>query len=190
MAVTKRNSFETWFGTAAGKAAFTSMALGDHYFETDTQLLFTYTGSAWVSAPEDVIVLSAGSAIIGKVGIDQTTPGTTNKVTTEGIAMSTYKTSALAASGVIKASAGTLYGFSGVNNSGSDQHIQIHDAAAVPVDTAVPIIVIIVPAGGNFSFDAGFHGVAFANGISWSNSSTLATKTIGSADCWVVASYK
>jgi hypothetical protein len=101
-----------------------------------------------------------------------------------------YYVTALAASGVIKASEGVLYGFSGINNKASAQYIQIFDSATVPADTGKPVFVLYVPAGSNFSFDAGHHGMTFASGISWSNSSTLATKTIGSADCWLTASYK
>ena len=73
LTVAKKQSFDTWYGTAAEKAAFTSMALGDKYFETDTQLLFEYTGAAWVTSSVDNLVLSAGTNLIGKVSIDQST---------------------------------------------------------------------------------------------------------------------
>ena len=43
------------------------MLLGDKYFETDTGLMFIYTGSAWVADSEDVLTLGAGTAVIGKV---------------------------------------------------------------------------------------------------------------------------
>ena len=51
MAVAKKQSFDTWFGTAAEKATFTSMALGDKYFETDTRMEFESTGASWVTSP-------------------------------------------------------------------------------------------------------------------------------------------
>jgi hypothetical protein len=163
------------------------------------------------------VVLAAGSAVVGKVGIDQTTPGTTNGVqinaalptgtnvigkvgidqTTDEVtnniqvkAESAYATTALAASGVIKNAAGTLYGISGLNNKTSDQYIQIFNTAAVPADGAAPFALIKVGAGCNFSYDFGIRGMRLTTGICWSNSSTLATKTIGAADCWLVASYK
>lgn len=97
-------------------------------------------------------------------------------------------TTALAASLVVKASAGVLLGFQGVNTSASPQYIQVHDAASLPADTAVPKMLITVPAGENFSLDLG-RGRVFTTGIVICNSSTAATKTIGSADCWIDAQY-
>jgi hypothetical protein len=98
-------------------------------------------------------------------------------------------TTALAASLVVKAVPGILYGLSGINNKGSAQYIQVHDATALPADAAVPKIVFTVPATSNFSIDFGYYGRAFLVGIVVCNSSTLATKTIGSADCWFDVQY-
>lgn len=96
---------------------------------------------------------------------------------------------ALEASHVIKASAGTLLGVTGYNNKSSAQFIQLHNTTTVPADTAVPVVVITVPASSNFSIDFGTYGRRFATGISICNSSTAATKTVGSADCWFDAQF-
>jgi len=98
-------------------------------------------------------------------------------------------TTAYATSLVVKASAGTLYGLSGYNSKASTQFIQVHDAAALPSDTAVPVFVMTVPASSNFSVEWGIYGKAFTTGIVVSNSSTGPTKTIGSADCWFDCRY-
>lgn len=132
-------------------------------------------------------VLVAGTAIIGKVGVDQTTPGTTNGV--EPANGSAAQTTAFAASLVVKAAAGSLYGFSGYN-SGPAQFIQVHNAASLPADTAVPIVVFKAPAADNFSWDSGGAAYPFSTGIVLSNSSTGPTKTIGAADCWFNALYR
>lgn len=98
-------------------------------------------------------------------------------------------TTANAASLIAKAGAGILYGLTGYNAKTSTQFIQLHDSATVPADTAVPKVVFAVPASSNFSLDYGEYGKSFASGIVICNSSTEATKTLGSADCWFDVQY-
>lgn len=90
---------------------------------------------------------------------------------------------ALAASLVLRNSPGTLIHLSGYN-SGGDQFIQIHDAAALPANGAVPFRVFKVFAASNFSFEVPLTGEFYGTGIVVCNSSTAPTKTIGAADCW------
>ena len=134
--------------------------------------------------------LEAGSAIAGKFGIDQTTNETTNKVMTQGIAMSKAKVSALAASLIVKATPGTLYNLIVYNTGLVDQYFQIHDSATLPADTAVPSIPLPVYAGSSAQIDFGQYGYPCAAGIVVCNSTAIATKVIGAADCWFVATYK
>lgn len=96
---------------------------------------------------------------------------------------------ALENSRIVKAGAGLLFGLSGFNNKGSAQFIQIFDSATVPADGVVPVVVLTVPTVANFSLDWVFPGRFFVRGIVITNSSTAATKTIGSADCWIDAQY-
>jgi hypothetical protein len=107
----------------------------------------------------------------------------------EGGNKESYSTKGLVASGVIKPRKGALFGIMGINNSESDQYIHIFDSATVPANGVEPDIVIPVPLESDFSIDFGVHGYKFKKGIAWSNSSTLETKTIGSADCWLNAIY-
>jgi hypothetical protein len=96
-------------------------------------------------------------------------------------APSAYDSTAYETGHIIKASAGVLRGISGYN-SGPAQWIQVHNSVTVPADTAVPLLVIKVPAQSNFSYDAGRFGKAFATGISVCNSTTSPAKTLGAAD--------
>jgi hypothetical protein len=99
-------------------------------------------------------------------------------------------TTADATSLVAKGSAGTVIAVYGYNAKTSDQYIQLHDASALPADTAVPEFVWKVKAEDNFFMTVPVGGVAFATGIVVCNSSTRATKTIGSADCWFTVVYR
>lgn len=92
-------------------------------------------------------------------------------------------TTAYAASLVVSSSPAKLHRITGYN-SGAAQFIQLHDAAALPADTAAPKIVISVAATSNFSIDFGEVGRLFDNGVIVCNSTTAPTKTIGSANCW------
>lgn len=102
---------------------------------------------------------------------------------------SVASSTAYEASRVVKAGPGRLLTLSGFNSKGSAQFIQVHNAAALPADTAVPLFTGTVPTVGNFLFDFGSLGIPCSVGITLSNSSTGPTKTIGSADCWFVATY-
>jgi len=96
-------------------------------------------------------------------------------------------TSAAAASLVIKLGPGRLTHLIGYNAKVSAQFIQLHDATALPADAAVPIAVITVAASSNFQIQLPPDGLDFNTGIVVCNSSTYATKTIGSADCFFTA---
>lgn len=99
-------------------------------------------------------------------------------------------TTAYAASLVVKASAGTLYTITGYSSRTSAQWIQVHNAASLPGDASVPVLIFKVPGDGNFSFDLSPNGRSFTDGIVVCNSTTGPTKTIGSADCWFDVQYR
>ena len=94
----------------------------------------------------------------------------------------------LESSRVIKTGPGLLYGFTVTNTNASSQFIQIFDAATLPADGATPDEVFNVP--GSVSYPiAWIPWRTFNTGIIICNSSTAATKTIGSADCFFAAQF-
>ena len=103
------------------------------------------------------------------------------------MSMISITTTAYAASLVASDQPATLYRVMGYNSKASAQFIQVHDAASLPADAAIPKIVITVAATSNFDIDLGIYGKSFQTGVVICNSSTGATKTIGAADCWIDA---
>lgn len=75
------------------------------------------------------------------------------------------------------------------NTKATEQYVHVFDSATLPADTAVPLVSLRVPADsvGSLSWPAGRPMVA---GVSVCNSSTKATKTIGSADCFFDVTYQ
>jgi hypothetical protein len=116
------------------------------------------------------------------VNINNSTANPVPVVLSPGSAGLQVKTAALASSKVIKASAGTLYHVVVSNTKASAQFCQIFDSATLPSEAAVPLVSFKLPAGDARSYDVQ-DGMPFTSGIVVCNSSTQATKTIGSADC-------
>lgn len=108
----------------------------------------------------------------------------TTNVVVSATAGTTASSTAYATSLVGKASAGTLFAVSIYNSSTSAQFYQLHDAASLPANTAVPKSIIRIPAQGTGGWDFGLRGRPFATGIVIANSSTGPTLTVGSADSY------
>ena len=77
-----------------------------------------------------------------------------------------------------------LHRLMATNMNGSTRYIQVFDSATLPADGAVPLLIFPLATLTSISppIDFGVYGQTFVNGIVVCNSSTEATKTIGSAD--------
>ena len=116
--------------------------------------------------------LLAGTAVVGKVGIDQTTPGVTNGVqivpgTAGGWTPSRVKTAATTNATSVKASPGQIGGYALFNGSAATRFVKFYDLATAPtVGTSTPLFTVILPAGAgaNVCFPG---GIQCAAGIAW-----------------------
>jgi len=135
-------------------------------------------------------ILSRILSLLSGIIVKTTTTGNAwaLKVTTENpsIASST----ALAASLVVKASAGSLFTAAIYNGNVGTQYIQVHNAASLPANATVPLFTFAMATGTTQILDFNLLGLTCSTGIVLCNSSTAATKTIGANDTWFTASYR
>lgn len=94
----------------------------------------------------------------------------------------------LVASRIISTVPAKLLAVMVTNTAGSIQYLQVHESATLPANGAVPKLPSVALAAGPSTtmFSFGDYGVDL-DAITLCNSSTSATKTIGSADCQIVA---
>ncbi|MDT5061504.1 MAG: hypothetical protein QOH63_1963 [Acidobacteriota bacterium] len=163
---------------------------------TDNALVVTQntsplpTGAA-TSAKQDTLISQLTALLAQTDGLEGFTDGIEALLSGGAAAgASRVNSSALEASHILKASPGTLISLMGYNSKGSAQFIQLLDSATLPADAAVPALVFTVPASSNFSVDVPITGLPFTAGIVVCNSSTAASKTIGSADCFFTGVIK
>lgn len=160
----------------------------------------TGTGAGGAGIPrvtvsnDSTVGLVAGSAIVGKVGIDQTTDVTTNGVEIAPTAASaatpsTYVSTALESNHAVKASAGNLYrvyAFSAVVG-----YVMVFNATAAPADGAVtPAECVPIPANGWISIDKGDLPENYGTGISIALSTTGCFTKTASANAMFRVAYK
>lgn len=82
-----------------------------------------------------------------------------------------------------------LFGFQVFNSKASAQFIQLFDSQTAPGAGAVPVAVFTVGATSNLPIAYPWPGRWFGRGIWLANSSTAATLTAGSADCYYDVQY-
>jgi hypothetical protein len=75
-----------------------------------------------------------------------------------------------------------VYGFTAYSSSAAAQWVQVYDANTVPAESSVPLFVWNLAAHSGVGFGWQPNGRQFQTGLVLCNSSTEATKTIGSVD--------
>ena len=96
---------------------------------------------------------------------------------------------ALQASFNVTSGPARLFGFQIYSNKASAQFIQLFDTTAAPTAGAIPVCVFTVGATANLATAWTWPGRWFSRGIWIANSSTAATLTAGSADCYFDVQY-
>ncbi len=98
--------------------------------------------------------------------------------------LSNYTSPSLEASKIVSAVPCKLFVISGFNTLASDQYIHIFNSTTLPANGTKPLFVLYASGGSTFGYTApALYGRYFSTGLVICNSTTLATKTLGAADC-------
>ena len=174
MAVERIAQIDRYQG-ASGDTKPASPADGSIFYETDTAKTFVFAGGSWVEASElvklaaalpagtnnigdvDVLSIAAGANIIGKVGIDQTTPGTTNGVQLTGSITVTHAAvnAAVTTGAALAAAAGRKFACF-INDS--DTAIYLNIGGNAVLNTGIRLN----PYGGSYTMSPGFGNLSTA----------------------------
>lgn len=94
---------------------------------------------------------------------------------------------------LVKGSAGTLFNIGASNTGAAAAFIKLYNKATAPtVGTDVPVLTLVVPAGGNVDFDLGPMGHRFATGIGLAITNLAAdtdTTAVAASQVKVLTSY-
>ena len=82
-----------------------------------------------------------------------------------------------------------VYGFTVYSTNAAAQFLNVFDQAQLPADGAVPLFSWPLAANNGVGVSWAPQGRDFSQGLTLCNSSTDATKTIGSADCFFDVQY-
>lgn len=109
-----------YFGLSSD-AKPTGIPVGSTFFESDTGNTYTAV------SPTSWVLLPGGSSALGDVSIDQTTPGTTNRVVTQETDVITQTPTITAGAYTAKDAVGGKLTFAGVGNKGLINSLVISD---------------------------------------------------------------
>ena len=134
-----------------------------------------------------VAALPAGTNLIGKVGIDQTTNGTTNNVTiaptsATAVGITPVVSGSAEATHVLKNGAGNLYSVYATNQTSTPGFLTVVNATSAPADGAItPLACVPLPAGGNAALNYTVNPAVYSTGITAviTSATTCFTKTTG-----------
>ena len=134
-----------------------------------------------------VAALPAGTNLIGKVGIDQTTNGTTNNVTiaptsATAVGITPVVSGSAEATHVLKNGAGNLYSVYATNLTSTPGFLTVVNATSAPADGAItPLACVPLPVGGNAALNYTVNPAVYSTGITAviTSATTCFTKTTG-----------
>ena len=166
-------------GLSTDSKPTTSIPEGSTFFETDTQDQYEWLPN------QDVSLVVVNSWQLVNATTQKVIITDTGLVVPFNAVVTAYVKELL-----VREAPCTLRGLSGYNSKGSLQYIQLHNVAGIPADGVIPEVFLAVQASSPFTLDYGYDGRRFSRGLYICNSSTLITKTVGSADCWFDVQYR
>ena len=123
--------------------------------QTAGSVTYMLSPGAYATEPIPAIQVTGTQPVSGTVTSNLATP-TANNLNS---AATTNPTA-------IKTSAGTLYNIAASNTGATAAYVKLYNKASAPtVGTDIPVLTLVVPAGGNVGFDLGTLGHRFTSGI-------------------------